>query len=229
MKNVNHTPLPWGIEHTMDHGAVARVADVQGVTVALCYQQPYDTWSGKENARAIAIAVNHYDQLVNTLQNLVDAMGYDIDAMGDHEIEVLEDENHYKTCPLCQARLILKNVKKAQRGYVRAWDNEFPGFSMPAPLVALIEAGVLVDISWHNDSCPHLTMSWTDVQEMHDNNTAIGLWVDEEDPDKRESENSYRYSLVVGYSEQRESILHTNDLNDVLEWIENHNPNLETA
>ena len=51
-----HTPGPWSIEKTTDHDAAYRVMDEQEVTVALCYQQPFDTWMAKDNAHLIAAA-----------------------------------------------------------------------------------------------------------------------------------------------------------------------------
>lgn len=56
MKRAKHTPGPWSIERTSDHGAAYRVMDEQEVTVALVYQQPYDTWAAKDNAALIASA-----------------------------------------------------------------------------------------------------------------------------------------------------------------------------
>lgn len=52
----NTTPAPWDVEPTRDHGAAYRVMDCQEVTVALCYQQPHDTWRAKDNASLIAAA-----------------------------------------------------------------------------------------------------------------------------------------------------------------------------
>ena len=51
-----HTPGPWAVEGTTDFGAAFRVVDVQDVTVALCYQQPLDTWTAEANARLITAA-----------------------------------------------------------------------------------------------------------------------------------------------------------------------------
>ena len=51
-----HTPGPWRVEDTDDFGARMRVMDQQEVTVALVYQQPFDTWTAKDNARLIAAA-----------------------------------------------------------------------------------------------------------------------------------------------------------------------------
>ncbi len=51
-----HTPGPWTTEPTTDHAAAVRVMDEQEVTVALCYQQPGDTWTAEANAALIAAA-----------------------------------------------------------------------------------------------------------------------------------------------------------------------------
>ena len=58
-----HTPGPWTVEQptwTVEqptaHDAAFRVVDEQDVIVALCYEQPYDTWSAGDNANLIAAA-----------------------------------------------------------------------------------------------------------------------------------------------------------------------------
>lgn len=50
----NCTPGPWTVEPTTDHRAAYRVMDDGMCTVALCYQQPYDTWQAEDNARLIS-------------------------------------------------------------------------------------------------------------------------------------------------------------------------------
>jgi len=44
------------MERTGDHGAAYRVMDEQEVTIALCYQQPFDTWKARDNAKLIKAA-----------------------------------------------------------------------------------------------------------------------------------------------------------------------------
>ena len=51
-----HTPGPWTTEPTTDFGAAIRVMDEQDVTIALCYQQPLDTWTAEATAQLIAAA-----------------------------------------------------------------------------------------------------------------------------------------------------------------------------
>ena len=65
-----HTPGPWYIEPTSDFNASFRVMDVQEVTVALCYQQPADTWLAESNARLIAAAPELLEALKCTLEAL---------------------------------------------------------------------------------------------------------------------------------------------------------------
>ena len=60
---MTHTPGPWTIEKTNDHDASYRVMDEQEVTIALCYQQPGDTWKAKDNAHLIAAAPALYEAL----------------------------------------------------------------------------------------------------------------------------------------------------------------------
>ncbi len=51
-----NTPGPWLVEPTEDFNAAYRVMDEGECTVALCYQQPFDTWTAEANARLIAAA-----------------------------------------------------------------------------------------------------------------------------------------------------------------------------
>lgn len=53
---MTHTPGPWAVEQPTARDAAFRVVDEQDVIVALCYQQPYDTWSAGDNANLIAAA-----------------------------------------------------------------------------------------------------------------------------------------------------------------------------
>ena len=65
-----HTPGPWQVEETTDYNAVYRVMDEQEVTVALCYQQPNDTWLAKDNARLIAAAPELLIELKHALADV---------------------------------------------------------------------------------------------------------------------------------------------------------------
>jgi hypothetical protein len=47
-----HTPGPWRAEEPDENGHVL-VVDVQEVSVARCYQQPYDTWLAADNAALV--------------------------------------------------------------------------------------------------------------------------------------------------------------------------------
>lgn len=53
---MNHTPGPWAVEPAGDGEQHPLVVDEQGVTVARCYQQPFDTWSAADNAHLLAAA-----------------------------------------------------------------------------------------------------------------------------------------------------------------------------
>lgn len=59
-----HTPGPWIIEETTDFNASFRVMDVGECTVALCYQQPHDTWLAEDNAKLIAAAPDMLSMLL---------------------------------------------------------------------------------------------------------------------------------------------------------------------
>lgn len=69
--NTKHTPGPWTVKRTRDHDAAYRVMDCQEVTVALCYQQPHDTWRAKDNADVIAAALD----LLAAVEMVLDADG----------------------------------------------------------------------------------------------------------------------------------------------------------
>jgi hypothetical protein len=68
------TPSPWRMEPPDGDGHV-RVVDVQDVTVARFYQQPLDTWSALDNAKASVKA----PELHALLQTIVEKFGSDID------------------------------------------------------------------------------------------------------------------------------------------------------
>jgi hypothetical protein len=78
---MTHTPGPWTVEQYTAHDAAFRVMDEQDVTVALCYQQPYDTWSAGDNANLIAAAPLLLKQLEIAMEIMQDG---DMDvSLGD--------------------------------------------------------------------------------------------------------------------------------------------------
>lgn len=95
---MNHTPGPWRAEPTTDFGAAARVTDVQGVTVALCYQQPNDTWLAEDNARFIISA----PWMVAVIKAALSANGRTVgEAWDDVPLEPWE----------CDARALLREIE----------------------------------------------------------------------------------------------------------------------
>ena len=94
MNTVQHTPAPWTTDPTTDYNATVRVMDEQGVTVALCYQQPFDTWTAAANARLIAATPELYDVVVslrNCLNDWVEIA--DDDDMRDDDLSAIKNAN----------------------------------------------------------------------------------------------------------------------------------------
>lgn len=78
----NYTPGPWTAEEKDKDGHVV-VADVQGVSICRCYQQPYDTWRAIDTANLIAAAPD----MLEALQGLLEYTGGS-DSPFDHPIQV---------------------------------------------------------------------------------------------------------------------------------------------
>ena len=80
------------------------------------------------------------------------------------------------------------------------WQSEFTDFTdMPAAITALVAAGELVDISYHNDAMPTFVAK-RDVETMdiHGSSENIPvLWVNYADPKNREIEMNGRFYVQV--------------------------------
>lgn len=72
---LNHTPGPWSIEETTDFTASFRVMDEGECTVALCYQQPRDTWQAKDNAAIISASPEMLEALQLAARLIADHRG----------------------------------------------------------------------------------------------------------------------------------------------------------
>jgi hypothetical protein len=97
------------------------------------------------------------------------------------------------------------------------YNTEFPNFGkMPEQIDKLIAEGMLVDISWHNDCYPSFALPHT-PQAAWDDDTALVLWVCEEDPEAREGENEFRYA-VWSRANDENPVLQTDSIAAIVNW-----------
>lgn len=96
------------------------------------------------------------------------------------------------------------------------WSSEFTlDYDMPAEIVALVSAGQLTDVSWHNDVCPSFTFAGSDESAR--------LFVDHPDPEQRETSGS-RF-VVCLYDEEEEFLgtsIETDSLPEILVYLKDH-------
>ena len=89
------------------------------------------------------------------------------------------------------------------------WRSEFPSdFAVPCEIEALVENGVLIDQSWHNDTCPSFQMRGTEIV----------LWIDHPEIAQREFPDEVCKRFTIG--EDQETILATDNLPEVIRFIE---------
>lgn len=102
---------------------------------------------------------------------------------------------------------------------VALWRKEFGGaYQVPAEIEAAVSAGLLVDVSWHNDVCPCFVAG----EEDNDGNFPVRLWVEHPDTNQREFQGPDRF-LVDNCGESRglETVeLSTNDVNEALAKVQ---------
>jgi hypothetical protein len=70
----------------------------------------------------------------------------------------------------------------------RNWRNPFRDYPVPGEIDGPATAGVIVDTSWGNDSCPTF--------EMYRHGQGIRIWVDHPDPRQREMKNPERFTVT---------------------------------
>src|SRR5262245_2033052 len=71
------------------------------------------------------------------------------------------------------------------------FETEF-GAAMPQELLALLQSGELVDVSWHHDVAPSFAHCDAPLSDAHD----LRLWVHAENPMDRESEEIKRFGVL---------------------------------
>jgi hypothetical protein len=101
-----------------------------------------------------------------------------------------------------------------------SWHFEFPNFGiMPQAILDALARGEIDDVSWGNDACPCFVRK-ADVPTIDSKGTASGyvpvLWVEREDPTKREMTDVKRFVVVdVSTTNQR----NTDDAEEALKWL----------
>lgn len=73
MNNVTHTEIPWSIEMEDERGVYISSAETDFIIATLECEPPDEVT--RENARFIVKAVNHHQELVTRLYNLVNELG----------------------------------------------------------------------------------------------------------------------------------------------------------
>lgn len=91
--------------------------------------------------------------------------------------------------------------------------TEFPDIEMPEAILELVKDGTLKDMSWHNDVAPSF--------EVGDG--SIVLWVDHQDPSKRELAPCKRFALYGDDDfDESELLFETDDPKELLAYIKDH-------
>lgn len=85
----------------------------------------------------------------------------------------------------------------------RNWIKEFGAdYRIPKEIDCLVDAGILIDVSWHNDACPSFTVSAH--ADSEDASEMIRLFVEHQQQDKREdADEKLRYVLISAGNELR--------------------------
>ena len=104
MSEAKHTPGPWRIDAVDPE----LVVDVQDVSIACCYQQPFDTWKATDNARLVAASPGLLD-----LAKRMSGFDCEADVLNPCDSDKSSPVGFHwaggEACPSCHARqLILK-------------------------------------------------------------------------------------------------------------------------
>jgi len=90
---------------------------------------------------------------------------------------------------------------------LRLFQREFGAhFEMPQPILDALDAGTLVDISWHNDVCPSFVRAGDEELD-----SATRLWVSPANPEDREYPE-FKHFGVYDHSGNGRSIIETDDV-----------------
>jgi len=66
-----------------------------------------------------------------------------------------------------------------------SYSTEFTSdYVVPDEVIAHVRSGALVDLSWHNDACPHFVLAAD--KDLDDVAAMRGLWVEHPEPELRE-------------------------------------------
>ena len=91
------------------------------------------------------------------------------------------------------------------------YKNEFSDFAYDLPNLG----DGWEDNSWHNDSCPSLDYPLGDGKMLR-------IWFQESNPEEREC-GGKQFVLVIGEYGDSDHLMESDDLNEVLSYIKDHN------
>ena len=97
------------------------------------------------------------------------------------------------------------------------YKNEFPRYDDELWIPDGFE-----DVSWHNDTCPHVEKRYyidTDYAGSNDVEVAVRIWQDYKDPAKREYECAPRYSISISICWTDVFFYQTNNLDEIKKMV----------
>jgi hypothetical protein len=97
------------------------------------------------------------------------------------------------------------------------WEKEFnASYQIPDAVIQMVRDGVLVDNSYHHDTCPSFDYYYNEVGTDY-----VRLSVEHPDPQKREyDEPSYRFVIGHFYPDGRwDDLLATNDTEEAVQYM----------
>ena len=87
----------------------------------------------------------------------------------------------------------------------RLWQEEHGDAQLPEWVDTLVDAGLLIDTSWHNDSCPSFQIRSDGIMD------ASTLWIDYPMPEERDCGGSRFFICPPDDDEQAGSIVWESD------------------
>jgi len=98
----------------------------------------------------------------------------------------------------------------------RLWQEEHGDAQLPEWVDMLVDAGLLIDTSWHNDSCPSFQIRSGGIMD------ASTLWIDYPLPEQRENDGPRFYICPPYDDEQAGNIVWESDSEqDALRYLAN--------